>query len=115
MLGAFDDSPNDASNLIFISPGGWIDVFHSSFRRFCKEDRQLDLLVCNAGIMAPNAERHETADGLELQFQVSVGAPVQPSHPMIKGINTVVMQSPLVVRDLIQHALNLPTPTCISR
>lgn len=38
-------------------------------RFFCKEDRRLDLLVCNAGVMAP-PERAETADGLELQFQV---------------------------------------------
>ena len=38
-------------------------------RRFCQEDRHLDLLVCNAGVMAP-PERAETADGLEMQFQV---------------------------------------------
>ena len=42
--------------------------------RFCKEDRQLDLLVCNAGIMAPPG-RAETGDGLELQFQVLHATP----------------------------------------
>ena len=43
-------------------------------RRFCKEDRRLDLLVCNAGVMAPH-ERAETADGLEMQFQVMLPPP----------------------------------------
>lgn len=44
-----------------------------SVRRFAgafnKEDRRLDVLICNAGIMAP-PERQQTVDGLEMQFQV---------------------------------------------
>jgi hypothetical protein len=42
-------------------------------RRFCNEFKArklpLHLLVANAGVMSP-ATRHETEDGLELQFQV---------------------------------------------
>jgi WW domain-containing oxidoreductase len=38
-------------------------------QRWAASGRQLDLLVCNAGIMCP-PERVETADGFELQFQV---------------------------------------------
>ncbi|KAI3430478.1 hypothetical protein D9Q98_005073 [Chlorella vulgaris] len=37
-------------------------------QRWAASGRQLDLLVCNAGIMCP-PERVETADGFELQFQ----------------------------------------------
>jgi NAD(P)-dependent dehydrogenase (short-subunit alcohol dehydrogenase family) len=36
--------------------------------RFNAERRRLDLLICNAGVMAP-PDRRETADGLEEQFQ----------------------------------------------
>ena len=39
-------------------------------RAFNRENRRLDVLICNAGIMAP-PERQQTADGLEMQFQVS--------------------------------------------
>ena len=46
-------------------------------RRFCEEERRLDLLVCNAGIMAP-PERAETVDGLEMQFQVKMPPPREP-------------------------------------
>lgn len=49
-----------------------------SVRRFAKqfnaERRQLDLLICNAGIMAP-PDRSETVDGLEQQFQVHTAIP----------------------------------------
>lgn len=38
-------------------------------RRFNKGGRQLDVLVCNAGIMSPPT-RLLSEDGLELQFQV---------------------------------------------
>jgi NAD(P)-dependent dehydrogenase (short-subunit alcohol dehydrogenase family) len=39
-------------------------------KRFNKGGRQLDVLVCNAGIMSP-PKRMVSEDGLELQFQVS--------------------------------------------
>ena len=39
-------------------------------QQFNGERRQLDILVCNAGIMAP-PDRALTPDGLEQQFQVS--------------------------------------------
>jgi NAD(P)-dependent dehydrogenase (short-subunit alcohol dehydrogenase family) len=39
--------------------------------RFNRQGRQLDVLVCNAGIMSPPA-RLVSDDGLELQFQVCV-------------------------------------------
>lgn len=38
-------------------------------QRFNRQGRQLDVLVCNAGIMSPPA-RLVSDDGLELQFQV---------------------------------------------
>ena len=38
-------------------------------QQFNREHRRLDILVCNAGIMAP-PERGLTPDGLEQQFQV---------------------------------------------
>lgn len=48
-----------------------------SVRRFAARweasGRPLDLLILNAGIMCP-PQRHETADGFELQFQVRPGA-----------------------------------------
>jgi hypothetical protein len=44
-----------------------------SVRRFCNDFKArklpLHLLVANAGVMSP-ATRHETEDGLEMQFQV---------------------------------------------
>lgn len=36
---------------------------------FNAERRHVDILVCNAGIMAP-PQRSETSDGIENQFQV---------------------------------------------
>ena len=46
----------------------------SSVRDFVKRcPRRPDLLVCNAGLMAPE-QRGETPDGLEQQFQVGCGA-----------------------------------------
>lgn len=38
-------------------------------RRWRRSGRQVDLLICNAGIMCP-PQRIETPDGFELQFQV---------------------------------------------
>lgn len=46
----------------------------SSVREFVRRcPRRPDLLVCNAGLMAPE-QRGETPDGLEQQFQVGCGA-----------------------------------------
>lgn len=48
---------------------GSLDSVRSFAKVFNSEHRRLDLLICNAGIMAP-PERSQTADGLEQQFQV---------------------------------------------
>ena len=39
-------------------------------QQLSKDRRQVDLLVCNAGIMAP-PQRETTPDGFEQQFQVT--------------------------------------------
>jgi WW domain-containing oxidoreductase len=44
-------------------------------QRWRRSRRQLDLLICNAGIMCP-PQRTETPDGFELQFQVGPGGVV---------------------------------------
>lgn len=46
-----------------------LESVRSFARAFNKEQRRLDVLICNAGIMAP-PERQQTSDGLEMQFQV---------------------------------------------
>jgi len=46
-----------------------LDSVRGFARAFNKTHRRLDVLICNAGIMAP-PERQQTADGMEQQFQV---------------------------------------------
>ncbi len=48
---------------------GSLDSVRSFAKAFNSEHRQLDLLICNAGIMAP-PERLQTPDDMEQQFQV---------------------------------------------
>lgn len=58
--GSVEFSPLDLSSLSSV---------RDFARRFNKEGRSLDVLVCNAGIMSP-PQRLVSDDGLELQFQV---------------------------------------------
>ena len=60
--GSVEFSPLDLSSLASVRE------FAS---RFNKEQKKLDILVCNAGIMSP-PQRLVSEDGLELQFQVCV-------------------------------------------
>lgn len=48
---------------------GCLDSVRRFTEAFNRTNRRLDLLACNAGIMAP-LDRHETVDRLEEQFQV---------------------------------------------
>ena len=56
-----------------------LDSVRSFAQRFARSGRPLDLLICNAGIMAP-PQRSETENGLELQFQVGAALSSQRRH-----------------------------------
>ncbi|EIE23919.1 NAD(P)-binding protein, partial [Coccomyxa subellipsoidea C-169] len=64
-----------------------LESVRSFARAFNKEQRRLDVLICNAGIMAP-PERQQTADGLELQFQVNYLGHWLLAHELLNDLGT---------------------------
>lgn len=109
---------NDTHALAGEAPAGSVEFAQldlsrlASVRDFVRRcPRRPDLVICNAGLMAPE-ERMETPDGLEQQFQVLVLGIFCPSAPLSK----VAPPSCSVQRDYgVRAVLQLPLSTLCNK